>query len=52
MIFLYKLSSSGTGGKFSTIGKYFKVSIGNARSCFLCVLVAVLVLWKEVILWP
>jgi hypothetical protein len=47
-----KLSSSGTGGKLSTIGKYFKVSKGNTRSCFLHVLVAVLPLQKEVISWP
>jgi hypothetical protein len=34
LVFLYKLSCSGTGGKFLIIGKYFKVSKGNARSCF------------------
>jgi len=49
---LYKLSSSGTGGKFSIIGKHFKVSKWNARSCFLHVSVAVLALQKEVISWP
>jgi hypothetical protein len=38
--------------KISTLGKYFKVSKGNARSCFLSVLVAVLALQKEIILWP
>jgi len=49
---LYKLSSSGTGGKFSIIGKHFKVSKWNVRSCFLRVSVAVLALQKEVISWP
>ena len=34
LIFLYKLSCSSTGGKFTITGKYFKVSKGNARSCF------------------
>jgi len=52
LIFLYKLSSSVPSGNFFTIGKYFKVSKANARSCFLCVLTAVLVFEKEVISWP
>ena len=52
LIFLYKISCSGTGGKFSIIGKYFKVSKGNARSCFHQVLIAVLALWTQVICWP
>jgi hypothetical protein len=52
MIFLYKLSSSGTGGKFKRIGKYFKVSEGNARRCFERVLMAVLSLRDEVVSWP
>jgi hypothetical protein len=34
MIFFYKLSSNGSGGEFKRIGKYFKVSEGNARQCF------------------
>jgi hypothetical protein len=49
MIFLFKLSSSGTGGKFKRIGKYFKVSEGNARRCFERVLTAVLSLHDEVV---
>jgi hypothetical protein len=52
MIFLYKLSSSGTGGKLKRIGKYFKVSEGNARHCFERVLMAVLSLRDEVVSWP
>jgi len=52
MIFLYKLSSSGTGGKFKRIGKYFKVSEGNSRRCFERVLMAVLSLRDEVVSWP
>jgi len=52
MIFLFKLSSSGTGGKFKRIGKYFKVSEGNSRRCFERVLMAVLSLRDEVVSWP
>jgi len=52
MIFQFKLSSSGTGGKFKRIGKYFKVSEGNARRCFERVLMAVLSLRDEVVSWP
>jgi hypothetical protein len=52
LIFLYKLSSSGTGGKFNRIAKFFKVSYGNARYCFQRVLTAVLSLEKQVIWWP
>jgi hypothetical protein len=42
IIFFYKLSSSGTGGKFKQNGKYFKVSKGNDRHCFERVLRVVL----------
>jgi hypothetical protein len=52
LIFLYKLSSSGTGGKFNRIAKFFKVSYGNARSCSQRVLKAVLSLEKQVVWWP
>jgi hypothetical protein len=38
LIFLCKLSSSGTGGKFTRIGKFFRVSKGNAFQCVQCFL--------------
>ena len=52
LIFLYKLSSSGTGGKFTRIGKFFRVSKGNAIQCFKRVLTAILSLRDRVICWP
>jgi len=42
MIFLYKLSSSGSGVKFKRIRKHFKLSEGNARNCFESVLMEIL----------
>jgi hypothetical protein len=52
LIFFYKLSSSGTGRKFNRIAKFFKVSYGNARSCFQCILKAVSSLEEQVVWWP
>ncbi len=48
LFFLVKLSSSVTGRNFNRIANFFKVSYGNARSCFQHVLNALLSLEEQV----
>ena len=52
MVFLYYLSLSGAGAKFSSVAKFFHISKGCARMCFRRVLTSILSLKDEFYFWP